>query len=157
MSNSELTIRRVLSDDDWKKVKEIRTEVFIEEQACPPEEEWDKYDHPDIRYSSCRHFLGSWNGVDVATARWHETAVERQPAARLERFAVLEVGRGYGFGRSMIEHLMHDARMAGFSTLVLHAQAYLTHLYESLGFRQIGQTFNEAGIPHVRMTATMDG
>ncbi len=132
----------------------IRTVVFIGEQECPPEEEWDTFDEPGARYSTCRHFVGSWNGVDVATARWHETTYDNQPAAKLERFAVLKEARGNGFGTAMVEHLMDDARAQGYEALVLHAQAYLKEFYERLGFVRIGDVFDEAGIPHVKMVST---
>lgn len=151
MAARDLHIRLVENDDDWQSVVRIRTVVFIGEQACPPEEEWDDFDEPEARFSSCRHFLGRWNGVDVAVARWHETSFNGQPAAKLERFAILEEARGHGFGRAMIEHLMTDAQTHGFDTLMLHAQAYLKRLYASLGYAQVGEPFDEAGIPHIKM------
>ena len=147
----ELHIRRVETEDDWVAAQHIRTRVFIEEQACPPEEEWDAYDTPQARGSTAHHLLGETHGQLVATARWHATVVEGEPAAKLERFAVLPEARGYGLGRVLIAHTLADARAAGFSHFVLHAQAHLDALYASFGFERLGEVFDEAGIPHVKM------
>jgi len=40
----EIVFKPVESPEDWEAAKAIRKEVFIYEQACPPEEEWDAYD-----------------------------------------------------------------------------------------------------------------
>ena len=150
----ELIIRLVESEADWAEVRRIRTAVFIEEQACPPEEEWDEHDDAEARFSTCRHFLGEVDGEAVATARWHPYEFEGSPAAKLERFAVITKARGAGYGRAMILYLMDDAREQGFSRQILHAQAHLEKLYAKLGFVQVGDVFDEAGISHVKMVST---
>ena len=156
MTVPDFHIRRVQTEEDWETVVQIRTTVFIKEQGCPPEEEWDEYDATDRRFSSCRHFLGLWNDKAVTTARWHEAEYAGKPAAKLERFAVLSEARGNGLGKAMIEHVVNDARQAGYAVLVLHAQTYLEKLYTKLGFRPIGNVFDEAGIPHVKMISTRE-
>lgn len=140
-----MQIRPVASDAEWAQARAIRTRVFIEEQACPPEEEWDAYD--DVS----RHFLGLVDGRVVATARWHAAFYEGRAVAKLERFAVLPDARGHGYGRSLVAHLIDDARRAGFDTLLIHAQAHLEAFYRSFGFQTASAPFDEAGIPHVRM------
>ena len=127
--------------------------MFIEEQACLPEDEWDEFDTAEARFSICRHFLGEIDGNAVAAARWHPIEFDGIPAAKLERFAVLEDERGSGFGREMIGHLMEDARASGFRQIILHAQTYLEQLYTEFGFVRVGDVFNEAGIPHVKMVS----
>ena len=123
----------------------IRQRVFVEEQACPPEEEWDEYDE------TSRHFLGSVEGRPVATARWRTAVYGERIVAKLERFAVLPAYRGRGFGRLLVQYLVRDAQRAGFGCYLLHAQAYLEAFYASLGFRSLEERFMEAGIPHVKM------
>jgi predicted GNAT family N-acyltransferase len=130
---------------EWALVKQIRQRVFVEEQACPPEEEWDAYDE------ASRHFLGLAGGVPAATARWRTTVHDAEIVAKLERFAVLPAYRGRGHGRALVGYVMDDARRAGFRTFLLHAQAHLAAFYASLGFEPFGAPFEEAGIPHVRM------
>lgn len=43
---SELTfyISPVRNEEEWSRAQFIRACVFIEEQGCSPEEEWDGYD-----------------------------------------------------------------------------------------------------------------
>ncbi|NNF57838.1 MAG: GNAT family N-acetyltransferase [Rhodothermaceae bacterium] len=147
----ELQTRLVETEDDWAAAQGIRTRVFIEEQACLPEEEWDSYDTAEARGTTAHHLLGEADGQVVATARWHPVLIAGEPAAKLERFAVLPAARGRGFGRALIAHTLADARAAGFSRFVLHAQAHLDALYASFGFEQVGDEFEEAGIPHVKM------
>lgn len=149
----DLGIRLVTTEADWTEVRRIRTAVFIEEQACPPEEEWDEHDTLEARFSTCRHFLGV-DGEAVATARWRPYEFEGTPAAKLERIAVLKEARGAGYGRAMIIHLMDDAHESGFNRQILHAQAYLEKLYTELGFVRTGDVFDEAGMPHVKMVST---
>lgn len=134
----------------------IRTRVFIEEQACPPEEEWDEYDSLDARFSTCRHFVGRVAGEAVASARWHPHEIDGQPVAKLERFATLPEARGRGYGRAMIAHVISDARANGFLQQVLHAQAHLEKLYADFGYVRVGNVFYEAGIPHVKMVSTRE-
>ena len=150
----DLIVRLVESEPDWVEVQRIRTAVFIEEQACLPEEEWDEHDTPEARFGTCRHFLGEVEERAVATARWHPYEFEGVPAAKLERFAVINEARGAGYGRAMITHLMDDARESGFNRQILHAQTYREKLYTEFGFVRVGDVFNEAGIPHVKMVST---
>lgn len=125
----------------------IRRRVFVEEQACPPEEEFDGLD------SQCRHVLGWIGGMAVATARWREVPWEGGRAAKLERFAVLPEHRGGGRGRALVAWVIADARAAGHAVLVLHAQAHLERFYAGFGFETRGEGFVEAGIPHVLMVS----
>lgn len=138
-------IRPVESEAEWEQARVIRRRVFVEEQGCPPEEEWDGLD------AVSRHVLGRVDGTPVATARWRTVPYEGALAAKLERFAVLPAHRDRGYGRQLVRYVLHDAHRAGFDTLLLHAQAHLEPFYASLGFERVGEPFSEAGIPHVRM------
>jgi predicted GNAT family N-acyltransferase len=139
---------------DWAAARRIRERVFVAEQACPPEEEWDAHDAPEARGVTAHHLLGEAAGAAVAVARWRPVRYEGAAAAKLERFAVLPGQRGHGYGRAMIARALSDARAAGFVRFVLHAQTHLQPLYESFGFRRVGAPFEEAGIPHVKMVLT---
>ncbi len=140
-----MRIKPVESDAEWQAARAIRERVFIEEQDCPPEEEWDGYD------ATSRHLLGFVEGEAVAAARWRSVAHEGEIVAKLERFAVLPAYRGRGCGRALVRYAVADARRAGFTACYLHAQVHLKRFYASLGFRAGGERFIEAGIPHVAM------
>ncbi len=151
-----LIVRRAESEADWARVVLIRTAVFIEEQDCAPEEEWDEHDATESRFKTCRHFLGAHGGTAVATARWHPHADDGRLAAKLERFAVLKEARRQGFGRDMVRHVVADALESGFDRQILHAQAHLERLYNDFGFVRAGDVFEEAGIAHVKMVSTSE-
>ncbi len=140
-----MTITPVGNEAQWAHAKAIRQRVFIEEQDCPPEEEWDEHD------ATSRHVLGVVDGEPVATARWRTVPYDEALAAKLERFAVLPDHRGQGYGRQLVRYILHDAYRAGFDRFVLHAQAHLEAFYASFGFERVGEPFVEAGIPHVKM------
>jgi len=140
-----MEITPVQSDDDWQQARRIREQVFIEEQNCPPAKEWDGHDE------TSRHVLGWVDGAAVATARWRAVPHGDAIVAKLERFAVLSVHRGQGYGTQLVEQVLDDARRAGFDTFLVHAQAHLEDWYADLGFESTGRTFDEVGIPHVEM------
>ncbi len=140
-----LDVTPVRSEDDWQTARTIRRRVFIEEQDCPPEEEWDGHDE------TSRHVIGRVEGEPVATARWRSVPHGEEIVAKLERFAVLPSHRERGHGTTLVNAVIEDARRAGFDTFLLHAQAHLQEWYEGLGFESTGRRFEEAGIPHVEM------
>ena len=141
----EFTIVLVRNPEALAAVMDIRQRVFVEEQDCPPEEEWDAFD------AISRHFLGYVAGRPVATARWRSAAFDERVVAKLERFAVGAAYRGRGYGRALVRYLMEDIRQAGFDDMLLNAQAHLVDFYADFGFRATGHRFMEAGIPHVEM------
>jgi len=149
-TTTDLTLRPVDSESDWENARAIRTRVFINEQDCPPEEEWDGHDE------TSRHVLGRVDGTPVATARWRAVPHGEAIVAKLERFAVLPEYRGDGHGTTLVRFVMNDARRAGFDTLLIHAQSHLEDWYADLGFESTSRTFEEAGIPHVEMVWTAE-
>jgi predicted GNAT family N-acyltransferase len=135
----------VRNEDDLQAARDIRTQVFVEEQDCDPDEEWDGHDE------TSRHVLGIVEDTPVATARWRAVPHGEHVVAKLERFAVLPSHRGEGYGTQLVEAVLDDARRAGFETFLLHSQARLEGWYEQFGFESTGRRFEEAGIPHVEM------
>lgn len=148
-----LTITPVASDADWEAVIGIRTAVFIGEQRCPPEEEWDAYDAPEARGRTAHHLLARVDGAPAGTARWY-VRDEGTPTVWMGRFAVLPAYRGTGVGRALVARALADARAAGHGRFALHAQAHLAAFYAAFGFAAEGGVFDEVGIPHVKMALT---
>lgn len=142
-----MTITPVENEAELETARSIRTRVFVEEQGCPPDVEWDGKDE------TSRHVLGIVDGEAVATARWRAVAYEDEIVAKLERFAVLPSYRGEGRGTQLVDAVIDDARNAGFDTFLIHAQAHLEDWYERLGFASTGPSFEEAGMPHVEMVS----
>ncbi len=121
----------------------IRREVFCVEQGVSEELEIDGRD------PECRHFLLRLDGRAVGTARVRPL---EPGVAKIERVAILARHRGGGLGSALMRHLLRQLDDAGCATALLHAQAHSETFYRALGFATEGAPFEEAGIPHVRMT-----
>ena len=154
---TRLTITRALTEADWQAVRAVREAVFVREQACPPDEEWDAHDAPDLRGAATHHLLGTVAGAPAACARWRTVRLDGHDAAKLERFAVLVPFRGQGLGREIVAAALADARAAGHTRFALHAQTHLAGFYAGFGFAPVGGLFREAGIEHVKMTLADGG
>ena len=120
----------------------IRRAVFCVEQGVPETLEIDGRD------AQCRHFLLRLGGQAAGTARVRPL----DPGiAKIERVAILARHRGRGLGSALMRHVL--ASLDGQQrAAVLHAQAHSETFYRALGFATEGAPFEEAGIPHVRMT-----
>ena len=148
MRPAEVESREALTEADWAAVRAVRQRVFVEEQACPPEEEWDAHDAPAARGRTVHHLLAERDGRAVGCARWRAVP----GAVKLERFAVVPEARGGGLARALVARALADARAAGHRRFVLHAQTYVAGLYAAFGFEPEGDAFDEAGIEHVKMS-----
>jgi predicted GNAT family N-acyltransferase len=132
---------------DWNAeraaIERIRREVFILEQGIPESEEWDGEDGSSI------HVLVTLNREPVGTGR-----LER--AGKIGRIAVMPGLRGRGFGTLILGRLLDEARRLGIREPHLHAQVQAVPFYGKLGFAREGGEFDEAGIPHVRMSLVLE-
>jgi predicted GNAT family N-acyltransferase len=125
---------------DRASLMTVRLAVFVEEQGVPRELEQDESD-PD-----CRHLLAfSADGAPVGTARL-------TPAGQIGRMAVLREWRGRGVGRRLLNCLLDIAAQSGRQEVFLNAQCTAGAFYRLAGFRPTGPVFEEAGIPHQRMS-----
>ena len=134
-----ITANKVTDPKDLQIVFAIRREVFVDEQNCPPELEWEFEDEST-------HFLAKVNGEPAGASRWRET----DKGYKLERFAVLQKFRGFGVGQELVKTVLADLP-ADATYIYLHAQIQAVSLYEKFGFEKIGAEFEEAGIRHYKM------
>ncbi|WP_186426512.1 GNAT family N-acetyltransferase [Cupriavidus metallidurans] len=127
----------------WEEAREraraIRYAVFVEEQGVPVELEWDEMDAP-----SWHALAFAVDGVPVATGRL-------LPDGHIGRMAVLKSARGTGVGAKVLDALMAKATELGYPELILNAQTHAAPFYARVGFEQVGDEFEEAGIPHIEM------
>lgn len=134
-------IKKVLSREDLKRAFSIRLRVFVHEQGVPRQIELDA----DDQWAT--HFLAYLGGKPVGVAR----VVIRQKQAKIGRMAVLKSYRKRGVGKRLLKQTVKLARKHGANSIVLHAQVLVIGFYERMGFRCVGRTFMEAGIPHRKM------
>lgn len=119
----------------------VRRRVFIEEQNVPEEEEWDD---DDLRAD---HLLAIRDGRAVGTLRF----LPHEGWLRVSRVAVLAECRGLDVGRRLMLACLREALERGYSRSFLHSQTDKAAFYRKFGYREVGEEFMEAGIPHVRM------
>jgi predicted GNAT family N-acyltransferase len=135
----KVQVNKVTDPADLEKVFAIRREVFVGEQNCPPELEWEHEDESN-------HFLATVDGVPAGASRWRKT----DKGYKLERFAVLKDFRGHGVGQALVQTVLNDLPN-GADYVYLHAQVQAVTLYERFGFVKTGPEFEEAGIWHYKM------
>ena len=128
---------------DRPAIERIRREVFICEQKIPESDEWDGEDAASV------HVLATLNREPVGTGRLN-------PAGKIGRIAVMSGLRGRGIGTQILRCLLREARRQGIRRTCLHAQVQAVPFYERLGFSREGEEFDEAGIPHVRMSLVLE-
>ena len=136
---STIEVKKVSAQQELEKVFAIRKEVFVHEQNCPPELEWE---HEDESV----HFLATVNNEPAGAARWRKTA----NGYKLERFAVLKKFRGFGVGQALVKAVLADLPSDA-NYIYLHAQIQAVGLYEKFAFEKLGDEFEEAGIRHYKM------
>ncbi|RYE59252.1 MAG: GNAT family N-acetyltransferase [Sphingobacteriales bacterium] len=135
----EISVKKVNDESDLEKVFEIRRVVFVGEQNCPPELEWE---NEDVSI----HFLATASGKPCGACRWRRT----ENGYKLERFAVLKEFRGKGIGQKLVSTVLSDLP-AGAEPIYLNAQLDAMPLYSKFGFISEGPQFEEAGIQHFKM------
>jgi predicted GNAT family N-acyltransferase len=136
---ANIKVQKITSDEDLKKVFKIRTTVFVEEQNCPPELEWENEDVSN-------HFLATYDELPAGACRWRQT----DKGYKLERFAVLPEFRGKGIAHQMVQTVIKDLPETA-NYIYLHAQVDAVPLYLKSNFVAEGELFEEAGIQHYKM------
>lgn len=129
---------------DRDALRQVRETVFVHEQGVPPELEWDEHDPKALH-------LIAWDGQrrPIATGRLLADG-------HIGRMAVLSSWRGRGVGSALLHALLDAARDRGLARVALNAQCSAEGFYERLGFSAEGPVFDDAGIPHRRMTLELE-
>ena len=128
---------------DQDLLRQVRQQVFIEEQRVPEALEWDGTDDDAL------HLLAlDASGRPIGTARL-------LPSGQIGRMAVLEPWRRRGVGSALLQRLLTEAAKGNRPTLFLNAQLSALAFYTRYGFTPQGEIFQEAGIPHQRMSRSL--
>src|SRR5271165_6864994 len=131
--SQKVQVRKVTGPAELEKVFAIRREVFVVEQNCPPELEWEFEDESN-------HFFATVDGEPAGASRWRKT----DKGYKLERFAVLKKFRGFGVGQELVKAVLKDLPKEA-AYVYMHAQIQAIPLYEKFNFVKIGDEFEEAG------------
>jgi ElaA protein len=121
-----------------------RIKVFIIEQNC--------------LYEECdNHDQGAWHLMvmdkeELAGCLRILPAGLAYETVSIGRVVVKKEYRGQGIARIMMQTAMQFVEQELKETAItISAQAYLKDFYESLGFYQLTECYDEDGIPHIKM------
>lgn len=134
-----LLVNKIKNKEELEKAFAVRKAVFVDEQNCPPELEWESEEESI-------HFLAEMNGEPCGACRWRKT----EKGYKLERFAVLKAFRGKRIGQALVAAALADLPDDA-HYIYLNAQIHALPLYARFGFIAEGEPFDEAGIQHMKM------
>lgn len=145
MDYSDFSVRLADWGADEEDLRQLRTTVFVKEQAVSEDEEWDGLD------ADCVHAIAAAPDAGViGTGRLH-------PSGKIGRMAVLPEWRGYGVGAAILRRLLEEAAQQGMEAVYLHGQVQVLGFYARFGFVAEGPEFDEAGIMHRLMRLRLPG
>lgn len=119
----------------------VRHQVFVVEQAVPPELERDEFDAVAV------HLVALRGDEVVGTLR----IVVSGGNAKIGRMAVLAGHRKGGIGTWLMVRAAEVAQEMSVTDITLHAQLTAKEFYGKLGYCEEGDIFEEAGIAHISM------
>lgn len=137
-----LNLKTATWQDDAASLKQIRFEVFVDEQKVPADEEVDRWDPISI------HAIAWVDGVAAACGRL-------LPDGHIGRMAVKKPYRGKKIGAAVLIHLIERACQRGDGEVVLSAQTHAIPFYEKFGFIAYGETYLDCDIPHRDMKRSL--
>ena len=145
--NDDISVKLAKTQEDLDYCFKIREMVFINEQNVPIELVKDKYDE------TAKQFLLIYNEKPVATARMLK---KNSKTGKIGKVAVLKEYRGKNFGKIIMEKILDHCRNSGITEIMLDAQTHVIPFYNKLGFKQYGEEFMDAGIPHYKMEMSLN-
>ncbi len=99
-----MKLKQVKTINELEQALHLRELVFVHEQHCPLEQEFDQYDHLD---ASCIHILAvSETDQPIGTGRIRFV----DGKAKLERICILESARKSGVGHSIVTYLEKNCK-----------------------------------------------
>jgi len=127
MSAPHLDVKTIIAcnAEHIQQVFAVRAAVFMSEQDCPYEEEFDGNDY------CATHIIGFVEGRPGAVIRIRYFA----GFAKLERLAVLKNYRGTALTRAVVEAALEICRRKGYERVYGHSQARLVGFWQKFGFK----------------------
>ena len=133
-----------LSGTELYNLMRVRQEVFIVEQTCP-------YLDADGKDIYCQHLTGYVDGEIAAYARIVPPHVSYNEPS-IGRVITTAKYRTGGYGKLLMQKAITETINAyGAVDIRIGAQLYLKNFYESFGFVQQGEVYDEDGIDHIIM------
>ncbi|WP_053976553.1 GNAT family N-acetyltransferase [Mangrovimonas xylaniphaga] len=122
----------------------LRSEVFVVEQDCV-------YQDVDNKDQKALHVLGYEGDTLVAYTRLFKPGDYFEQAS-IGRVVVVANRRKHKYGYQIMENSFEAiSEYFNEKTIKISAQCYLQQFYNNLGFKEIGESYLEDGIPHIAM------
>lgn len=123
----------------------LRQAVFVVEQDCV-------YQDADILDTQSYHLQFRTEAGLVAYARILPKGTSYADYASIGRVVTAMSIRGEGLGKKLVQHAIQKCQgLFPEESIKISAQAHLEKFYSELGFRTVGETYLEDGIPHIAM------
>jgi len=133
-----------LTAGELYKILALRAEIFVVEQECV-------YNDVDGKDLKSIHMWLQENSKIVAYIRIVDKGVSYDEAS-IGRVVVDKDERGRGLAKKIVkEGIQYITEKLGEKKITIGAQEYLKSFYESLGFLEISDVYDEDGIPHLDM------
>lgn len=144
-AEKNLIIKVVENEEEKLKANLIRAIVYMHEQNCPFEEEFDLNDF------TATQIIGIIGEEPVLTAR-----IRYFPnVIKMERLAIRNEYRGRGYGHQLLRYLISFGLKKGYTHFYLHAQTQLKRFYENYGFNVVGEKFEFSDHEYIEMKADL--
>jgi predicted GNAT family N-acyltransferase len=119
-----ISVRVARTIDDFMRAAVIRGAVFVGEQKCPYDEEFDGNDF------TATHLIGYVDGEPAGCLRIRYFS----DFAKLERLVVRQEFRGSGLGRQLVSSGVEFCRTKGYTRMCSYAQKRLVKFWGKCGF-----------------------
>ncbi len=133
---------RLAKEQDMEAIRELRIEVFCNEQGFTPEEEYDEYD-------KTADFVVCYDGKKiVGTGR---LILTNEGKYKLGRIAVRKDYRKRRAGFGIVAELVRVAKAKGADAVYVGSQEHAIGFYEKAGFVVCSELYMEGHVPHKMM------
>lgn len=133
-----------LSTIELYNILKLRSEIFIIEQNCV----YQDIDDKDLK---CHHLMCLVDGNLAGYTRIIPHGLTYEDAS-IGRVVIGSDYRGLGLGKQLMEKSIKGCQdILKESRIRISAQLYLLKFYNALGFKEVGDSYDEDGIPHIEM------
>ncbi|MCP2025503.1 ElaA protein [Flavobacterium sp. HSC-32F16] len=133
-----------LTNNELYDLLRLRSEIFVVEQNCP-------YLDLDNKDQKSLHLLYYVNNEFAASTRLLPAGLSFEEIS-IGRVVVANSHRGLGLGVKLMEVSIKGCQEKfGNGPIRIGAQYHLSKFYQSLGFVEQGEQYDEDGIPHIEM------
>ena len=137
-----------LSTEDLYQILQLRAEIFIVEQDCAYQDV-DGFDQQGV------HVMGQlWTGDSAGLVCYARLLLPgaKYEGASIGRVVTKKSVRGGGIGKALMSNsLKYCKEHWPDKAVTISAQQYLQKFYTGFGFETESNSYDEDGIPHIRM------